>query len=236
MPLNAFGQPIGANVIGWTPPPRPGDLTLEGQYCRLERLTEAHGPALYEALTDDSEGQTFTYMPNGPFTNLESYMTWLRAEAPCPDPLQFAIVVEGRAVGTASYLRINPEAGSIEVGYITFSPRLQRTRAATEAMFLMMQWAFEAGYRRYEWKCNALNAPSRRAALRLGLSYEGVFRQAQIVKGQNRDTAWYAAIDGEWPQLKAAFETWLAPANFDAEGQQRQGLSQLTAPILVAKG
>ncbi|MEM9100487.1 MAG: GNAT family protein [Pseudomonadota bacterium] len=233
---NAFGQPIGADVPGWSPPPRPDDAVMEGQYCRLERLDPCHGPDLFEALSEDRDGRVFTYMPNGPFHDLEAYLAWLKAEAPCPDPLQFAILVEGRAVGTASFLRIDPGAGSIEVGYITFSPRLQQTTAATEAMFLMMQWAFEAGYRRYEWKCNAMNAPSRRAAERFGFSYEGIFRQAQIVKGQNRDTAWYAAIDSEWPALKAAFQTWLAPENFDPNGRQRQSLSQLTAPIPVAKG
>ena len=127
-------------------------------------------------------------------------------------------------------------AGAIEVGHLNFSPLLQRRPGATEAMFLMMKWAFEAGYRRYEWKCNALNQPSRDAAMRLGLSYEGVFRQATISKGRNRDTAWYAAIDGEWPALKAAFETWLAPENFDADGRQRQSLSALTGPVLVARG
>ena len=133
-------------------------------------------------------------------------------------------------------LTVADTAGSIEVGYITYSPALQRTRAATEAMYLMLRWAFDAGYRRYEWKCNALNAASRRAAQRLGLSYEGVFRQAVVVKGRNRDSAWYAAIDSEWPAIRAAMETWLDPANFDSEGVQRQSLSALTRPVLVATG
>jgi RimJ/RimL family protein N-acetyltransferase len=133
-------------------------------------------------------------------------------------------------------MRITPGSGSIEVGHINFSPLLQRTPGATEAMYLMMKWAFEAGYRRYEWKCDALNAPSRRAALRLGLSYEGVFRQATTYRGRNRDTAWYAAIDSEWPALSAAFETWLDPANFDPDGGQRRSLSALTRPILVNIG
>jgi RimJ/RimL family protein N-acetyltransferase len=132
------------------------------------------------------------------------------------------------AVGVASYLRIAPASGSIEVGHINFSPRLQQTPAATEAMYLLMKHAFELGYRRYEWKCDALNAPSRAAALRLGLSFEGVFRQATVVKGRNRDTAWYAAIDREWPGLDAAFARWLDPANFDAAGKQRVALSALT--------
>jgi len=132
-------------------------------------------------------------------------------------------------------MRIKPGAGSIEVGHINLSQGLQKTRAATEAMYLLMAWAFEAGYRRYEWKCNAANLGSRRAAERLGFSYEGVFRQAGVVKGRNRDTAWFAAIDSEWPALKSAFETWLAPTNFDANGRQMQSLSDLTAPILVAR-
>lgn len=135
----------------------------------------------------------------------------------------------------AAFLRITPEAGTIEVGHIAYAPELQRTRAATEAMFHLMPWVFEAGYRRYEWKCDALNGPSRRAAERLGFSFEGIFRQAAVVKGRNRDTAWYACIDGDWPALRAAYETWLDPANFDAHGRQRQALSDLTGPILAAR-
>jgi RimJ/RimL family protein N-acetyltransferase len=154
------------------------------------------------------------------------------------DPMFYAVVQQGdgRAVGVASLMRINPASGSIEIGHINFSPLLQRKPSATEAMYLMMKWAFTAGYRRYEWKCNALNQPSRNAAMRLGLSYEGVFRQATISKGRNRDTAWYAGIDSEWPALKAAFETWLDPENFDTGGRQKQSLSTLTRPILVNIG
>jgi len=138
----------------------------------------------------------------------------------------------GTATGVASYLRIDPAAGSIEVGHINYSPKLQRTIAATEAMYLMMRRAFdELGYRRYEWKCNALNAPSRSAATRLGFAYEGIFRQADVVKGRNRDTAWYAITDDEWPKLRAAFDCWLDPANFDAAGNQRVSLSSLTAKL-----
>jgi RimJ/RimL family protein N-acetyltransferase len=153
------------------------------------------------------------------------------------DPVFFAIrdLSTGSWSGVASYLRITPEAGTIEVGHINLSPELQRTRAATEAMLLMMARAFETGYRRYEWKCNALNLGSRRAAERLGFSYEGIFRQATVIKGRNRDTAWFAAIDAEWPALKAAFARWLDPSNFDDEGRQRRSLSELTAPILVAR-
>ena len=135
----------------------------------------------------------------------------------------------------ASYLRVDPEMGSIELGHINFSPALQRTRAATDAMFLMMQWAFDVGYRRFEWKCNALNHPSRRAAERLGFSFEGVFRQAAVVKGRNRDTAWFAAIDADWPALKAAYDAWLTPNNFDTEGRQHERLGDLTALVRVSK-
>lgn len=146
------------------------------------------------------------------------------------DPLFFAIVdsTSGEAIGVASYLRISPSSGSIEVGHLNFSPKLQRTPAATEAMFLMMRHAFELGYRRYEWKCDSLNDPSRQAALRLGLSFEGIFRQATVRKGRNRDTAWYAAIDKEWPALCTAFDRWLSPSNFDEQGHQRVSLSSLT--------
>jgi RimJ/RimL family protein N-acetyltransferase len=154
------------------------------------------------------------------------------------DPQFFAIVdpASARAVGVASYLRITPASGSIEVGHINYSPLLQRKPAATEAMYLMMANAFDLGYRRYEWKCDALNAPSRSAAQRLGLSYEGIFRQATVVKGRNRDTAWYASIDSEWPALRNAFLRWLDPANFDAAGKQKQSLGSLTAPVLVRRG
>ncbi len=145
-------------------------------------------------------------------------------------------VASKRAVGVTSHLNIDPASGSIEVGHIHYSPLLQGSRTGTEAGFLLMQLAFELGYRRYEWKCHALNAASRRAAQRLGLSFEGVFRQAKVVKGRNRDTAWYAAIDAEWPQLKEAFQRWLDPANFDADGQQRSPLSDLTAPVLKRRG
>lgn len=231
-----LGEPIGAPVPDWVPPPAPTRMVLEGRYCRLEPLTLSHAPALFQALSADREGRIWTYMPNGPFASAEAYSTWVWGAAQGADPLHYAILVDGRPVGTASYLRITPAAGTIEVGYITYSPALQRTRAATDAMYLMMRWAFEAGYRRYEWKCNALNAASRRAAQRLGLSYEGVFRQAVVVKGRNRDSAWYAAIDSEWPAIRTAMEAWLDPANFDGEGVQRQSLSALTLPVLVATG
>ena len=231
-----LGEPIGAPVSDWAPPPAPTRMVLQGRYCRVEPLTLEHAPALFEALSADREGRIWTYMPHGPFGSAAAYRDWVWTAAQGADPLHYAILVDGRPLGTASYLRIAPQAGSIEVGWITYAPALQRTRAATEAMYLMMAWAFEAGYRRYEWKCNALNAASRRAAQRLGLSYEGVFRQAVVVKGRNRDSAWYAAVDAEWPAIRRAMETWLDPANFDGEGRQRQSLSALTRPVLVQRG
>ncbi len=234
-----LGDPIGAPLPeGWTPPPCPVRAVMQGRLVRLEPLVVAHAPALHGANGRDREGRNWTYMGYGPFDSLRAYQDWVGEVTRGGDPMFYAIIgqPDGEAAGVASYLRIAPDSGSIEVGNINFSPLLQRSQGATEAMYLMMKWVFEAGYRRYEWKCDALNAPSRRAALRLGLSYEGVFRQATTYKGRNRDTAWYAAIDAEWPALKAAFETWLSPANFDAQGRQRQSLSALTRPILVNIG
>jgi RimJ/RimL family protein N-acetyltransferase len=180
----------------------------------------------------------WTYLPYGPFIDVDEYRRWLDPASRSDDPLFFAIIdtLTEMASGVASYLRIDPSNGSIEVGHIALSPRLQRTTTVTEAMYLMMRWAFTAGYRRYEWKCNALNQPSRRAAARLGLSYEGVFRRSGIVKGRNRDTAWYAATDAEWPALQDAFTRWLDPDNFAPTGRQRISLATLTDPILVARG
>ena len=186
----------------------------------------------------ESDGSNWTYLPYGPFETLESYVQWMDETCRGSDPLFFAIIdkATGKAVGVASYLRISPASGSIEVGHINYSPLLQKTRAATEAMYLMMKYAFELGYRRYEWKCDALNAKSRSAAQRLGFSFEGVFRQATLYKGRNRDTSWYAAIDQEWPALEEAFLRWLDPANFDEHGQQRVRLSELTDPLLKQRG
>jgi len=230
-----FGDPVGRLLPGWTPPEQPGRMGLYGRFVRLEPLVEDHAPALYAANTSI---RNWTYLPYGPFETLEAYRRWVSEASRHADPLFFAVIDRATSgpVGVASYLRIAPEAGSIEVGHINFSPLLQHKAGSTEAMFVMMRWAFDAGYRRYEWKCDALNAPSRRAAERLGFSFEGVFRQASVVKGRNRDTAWYAATDAEWPALRDAFTTWLAPDNFDLEGRQRVSLSQLTRPILIATG
>jgi RimJ/RimL family protein N-acetyltransferase len=229
--LNKFGQPIGAPVASWVPPPPPPRAPLDGHYCRLEPLDpDVHAAPLFAAYSTEPDARGWTYLAYGPFADAESYHAWLVANATSADPLFFTIIdkSDNQPAGVASYLNIAPAAGSIEVGHLYFSPRLRRSRAATEALYLLMKHAFELGYRRYEWKCNALNAPSRAAAERLGFTFEGLFRQASVVKGYNRDTAWYSILDKEWPARRAAFETWLDPANFDAAGGQRVSLSALT--------
>jgi RimJ/RimL family protein N-acetyltransferase len=191
---------------------------------------DRHGRELFEATAGRVNAKSFTYLPYGPFESFDDYAGWLREAASGDDPSFFALVTadDGRASGLASYLRIQPASGSIEVGHLNYSPRLQRTPAATEAMFLMMKNAFELGYRRYEWKCDALNAPSRAAAERLGFSFEGIFRQAIVYKNRSRDTAWYSVIDAEWPALERAFTAWLDPSNFDEAGVQRSRLAEIT--------
>jgi RimJ/RimL family protein N-acetyltransferase len=235
--VNEFGQPIGFALPGWQPPPRPPREPLQGRLCRIEPLDPArHAAGLFRANRSDPDARGWTYLPYGPFERFEDYLEWMHATCLGDDPLFFAILDPHAAqpLGLASYLRIEPRYGSVEVGHLRFSSLLQRTPAATEAMYLMMQRAFELGYRRYEWKCDALNAPSRAAALRLGLSFEGIFRQAVVYKGRSRDNAWFAAIDRDWPALQRAFQRWLAPDNFDARGEQRTRLSELTAPIRSA--
>lgn len=230
--LNALGQPIGPPLDQWQPPARPSATVLDGVFARLERLDVArHGRTLFEANGLDPEGRNWTYLPVGPFEAFDDYAAWLGEMAAKSDPYFFAIVdaQSSRPVGVASYLRVDPAAGSIEVGHINFSPLVQRTSVASEAMFLLMRHAFALGYRRYEWKCDSLNEPSRAAALRLGFSYEGLFRQATIYKGRSRDTAWYSILDSEFPALERAFTAWLDPANRDAAGQQRQRLADLIA-------
>jgi RimJ/RimL family protein N-acetyltransferase len=204
---------------------------MEGRFCRLEKLDPAlHAASLYVANSLDADERMWTYLGYGPFDSEEAYRAWVDEVSHKSDPLFFAIIdrESDRAIGVASYLRIDPRAGSIEVGHIAYSPLLQGTTAATEAMFFMMKRAFDLGYRRYEWKCDALNAPSRAAAERLGFTFEGIFRQAIIVKGRNRDTAWFSITDKEWPSRHEAFQQWLDPANFDAQGRQLTKLSALT--------
>lgn len=233
--FNALDQPIGFPLPDWTAPPLPPRETLTGRYCQVEPLDPSRHPEdLHTANMLDPSGRAFTYLSSGPFGSLEAYRHWITASCLGTDPLFHAIVdgVTSKAVGVAAYMRIDPANGVIEVGHLNFSPLLQQTRAATEAMHLMMKNAFALGYRRYEWKCDSLNAPSRAAALRLGFSYEGRFIQAIVYKRRNRDTDWFSITDREWPALCAAQEQWLAPDNFDGEGRQRVSLSVLTAPLL----
>lgn len=224
--MNEYGQAVGDDLPGWSPRPRSSRTVLEGRFCRLEPLDpERHAADLYAANGEAADDRAWTYLAYGPFPSLESYIAWMRQVYAGDDPHFYAICRDGVAVGIASYLRIDPAVGSIEVGHLNFSPRLQRTPAATEALYLLMANAFDTlGYRRYEWKCDSLNAPSRTAALRLGFTFEGLFRQATIYKGRNRDTAWFSIVDGEWPALKQAYLAWLAPENFDEAGQQRRRL------------
>ena len=232
---NHLGQPIGFPINAWTPPSWPAREPMVGRFCRVVPLdADQHAVELHAANTADTTGAMWTYLPYGPFESLEIYRAWLHDQARGDDPLFYTIVdlANAKPLGLAAYLRIVPASGSIEVGHLNYSPLLQRTPAATEAMFLMMQRAFALGYRRYEWKCDALNAKSRTAALRLGFFFEGVFRQATVYKGRNRDTAWFSILDREWPALEAAFRRWLDPANFDERGAQRVRLSELTAATL----
>ncbi|KEP70142.1 GNAT family acetyltransferase [Thioclava dalianensis] len=230
---------FGAPLRNWRAPVHPADdervARIDGRFMRLERLRPDHAEALFAQYQDAPE--VWDYMPNGPFETADALRTWIASIADSRDPLFFAVIdlQTDTAKGVLSYLRIVPEIGSIELGWISLAPALQGTPAATEAFIATIRWAFEAGYRRFEWKCDALNLASRRAALRLGLSYEGVFRQATIYKGRNRDTAWFAAIDAEWPALSSAYDRWLAHSNFDLTGQQIARLSVLTAPVLVAR-
>jgi RimJ/RimL family protein N-acetyltransferase len=229
-PMNTLGQPIGPPLPHWQPRPRPPRTAMAGRFCRVEPLDPArHAADLFTANSADKDGRNWTYLPQGPFAGLDAYRAYLEQAARLDDPLVHTILLgeTGRAVGVASFMRIDPAVGVIEVGGINYSPLLQRRPAATEAMYMMMRRAFdELGYRRYEWKCDSFNAPSRAAAERLGFRYEGIFRQATIYKGRSRDTAWFSIIDGEWPALKQSFERWLAPENFDAAGRQKQRLSE----------
>ena len=233
--FNELGQPIGRPLPEWKAPDFPSRQRLEGRLCVLEPLSAAlHARSLHEANTLDVDGRMWTYLPYGPFPLLWAYHEWMDSVCDGEDPSFYAIIDRAteRPVGVGAYLRIAPRQGSIEIGHLAYSPLMQKTSLATEAMFLFMQRAFDLGYRRYEWKCDALNEPSRLAALRLGFTFEGVFRQATVVKERNRDTAWYAITDGEWPALRAAFKRWLHPENFDENGRQRMRLSELTAAAL----
>ena len=232
---NHLGQPVGAPVAGWSPRPLPPRTAMAGRFCTVEPLDpERHAAQLFAAYAEDAEGRMWTYLPRGPYASPGEYRNWAETACRGDDPLVLAIIdnATGAAVGTASYMRIEPAIGVIEVGSITYSPRLQRRPGATEAMYLMMRRVFdELGYRRYEWKCDSLNQPSRDAAARLGFRYEGLFRQASITRGGNRDTTWFSVIDSEWPALRTAFERWLDPANFAADGTQHRALASLRSSV-----
>ncbi len=225
---NELGQPIGQSLADWTPAGLPTRMPLTGRFCTLLPVdVDLHAQDLFDAFRADREDRIWTYLPYGPFENIDDLHHWLTQTCLGRDPFFHAIIDHrtGTAAGLASFLRIEPKIGVIEVGHINYAPQLQRSAAATEAMFLLMCTVFNTlGYRRYEWKCDALNAPSRAAAKRLGFTFEGIFRQATIYKQRNRDTAWFSILDSEWPALMQAYEKWLQPENFDGNAHQKQPL------------
>jgi RimJ/RimL family protein N-acetyltransferase len=219
-------RPIGP-LVDASPAPRPEHITLQGRYVTLVPLSPVHSDALYP-LSHGDNAHVWDYLFEGPFPDQASFAAHIAVKSASKDPLFFAILDKsGCAIGYATLMRIDTTHRVIEVGNILYTPALQRTPGATEAMYLLAKTIFELGYRRYEWKCNALNAPSRRAAARFGFTFEGIFRQHMIVKGRNRDTAWYSMLDAEWPAICHAYESWLNPDNFEAAGQQKISLSHL---------
>ena len=229
MPVNVHGQPVGEPVIDWQPRPQPGRTAMQGAVCRLEPLDVArHGASLFDAYAQAPDGRDWTYLPIERPTDRDAFTKEFATRERMRDPLHYAIVVGGRAVGTAALMRIDPGNGVMEIGHIAFAPVLQKTRAGTEAIALLMRRSFdELGYRRLEWKCDSLNEPSRRAAERLGFTFEGIFRKAVVTKGRARDTAWYSITSDEWPMIIRALDRWLRPDNFDAAGRQRVPLARL---------
>ena len=222
------GQPVGLPVDDPTPAPRPAPVALKGRYGRLEKLRADHAGDLWKVFA--GQDQVWTYIAtSGPFASFDEFAPFIAMRAGADDPYAYAIVdASDHAIGYFTLMRIEPEMRVIEVGHVLYSPRLQRTPLGTEAQYLLARYAFETlRYRRYEWKCDALNAASRRAALRYGFIYEGTFRQNIIAKGRNRDNAWFSMLDSEWPARKRNFERWLAPENFDSEGRQKLSLTAL---------
>ncbi|MFK7740674.1 MAG: GNAT family N-acetyltransferase [Planctomycetota bacterium] len=236
--INEMGQPVGFPLPNWRACKHPRDATIEGRLCRLEPIdSDRHVRDLFAAFRLDQEQRNWTYLPYGPFATESELHTWIASSCLGDDPCFFSVIelATGKAVGIASYLRIDPAVGVMEVGHIHFSPLMQGKPISTEAMYLMMRLAFDVwGYRRYEWKCDALNAASCAAAKRLGFMFEGTFRQATIYKQRNRDTAWYSLLDREWPTAKRVFDAWLAADNFTASGEQKTSLSQCMQRALAA--
>jgi RimJ/RimL family protein N-acetyltransferase len=229
-PHPVTGQPIGLPVENAGPAPRPGPVTLKGRYGRLEKLRPDHASDLWAAFA--GHDRVWTYIStDGPFADPDDFAAFIAKRAAAEDPYAYAIIdAQDCAVGYFTLLRIVPQHRVIEVGHVLYSPALQRTPLGTEAQYLLARYIFETlGYRRYEWKCDALNAASHRAALRYGFIYEGTFRQYMIAKGRNRDNAWFSMLDSEWPARKRNFERWLSPDNFDAQGVQRVSLAALNA-------
>jgi RimJ/RimL family protein N-acetyltransferase len=226
---NEFGQPVGWPIVpDWKPAQRPPLTAMEGRFAIVEPLDARRHTADLFAANAEGDGSNFTYYPYSPFATVDQQQEWIAGVCGDANRLFHAIVDKksGRAVGVAAYANITPAMGVVEIAALNFSPRLQRTPAATDAHYLLMRRAFdELGYRRYEWKCDSWNLPSRAAAQRLGFTYEGLFRQAIVVRGRNRDTMYFSITDAEWPRLRTAFERWLDPANFAADGRQRQKLA-----------
>lgn len=225
--MTTMPAPIGPPVDA-TPAPHPERRVFEGAYIRLEPLAAKHAHDLYAATHGEDRESIWRYLFSGPYPDFTSFEAWVADKEKTTDPLPWAVIDKsGKAVGVLTLMRIDPPNRTIEVGGITFGTAMQRTTGSTEAIYLLARYIFDLGYRRFEWKCNDLNAPSKNAALRLGFTYEGLFRQHMIVKGRNRDTAWFAMLDSDWPARRKAFETWLAPENFDADGKQRASLGAL---------
>ncbi len=226
---------LGEEVRGWTSAQRPSGMELSGQRVVLRRMERADAPALFESLDCRNHVHDWHYMPFGPFESVNELRDWIDSVKDGLDPMFYTMFGADNDLpfGFCSFMNIRPEAGSIEVGCIQVAPDFQRSTDFTEAMYLMAVHAFSLGYRRYEWKCDALNVRSRRAAHRLGFSYEGMFRQALVVKGRNRDTKWFSIIDRDWPDVSQALRAWLSPGNFDGAGRQRRSLSRMTAPLVV---
>ncbi|MEO3989695.1 GNAT family N-acetyltransferase [Pseudocitrobacter cyperus] len=227
--LNQFNQPIGDALPDWRPRAHPQRLVLEGTYCRLEPLAVRHADSLFAAHQLAQDTRSWTWLLREPDSHVDEFRQWVASVENLNDPIHFAVIDKRTdlPVGSLSLMRIDASNGVMEVGHVHFSPLLSRTPGSTEAQWLLMRYAFDTlGYRRYEWKCNSLNEPSRNAALRLGFQFEGRFRQALVIKGHNRDTDWFSILDSEWPALNTAFCRWLAADNFNTDGKQRKTLEQ----------